>query len=424
MKIKTVLAALLAFSSVAFANQGTQRSLNLALKSTLELKTLMDGDSSIQKTDAAKELAASLHAGQRAYDWINALNKNRAPGQKPLSYSDPSTTTNPTMEKPKIYNLEIAKQLYADTAAAWPAWYRQVIEGNDPFPMTLPVSESDFIALGLKTTIAYDTACRWILMQDYIGYYETQKISDMRGYYFINSMQDRDRKLDTFKQLSPEDQAQIHEWMVGVCINNEGFASYDYDKCDNEVKNQETGNKLRSYFASMSPRSKEIWDGFFKLDDYAVRDDLTWTSQDPNTLHYPFLEPTNTTIKTYLQTNVEDEWRLGSWHLKMDFTTDDSSSKLSRLEYQPNTTAHAESNRIVMDENEPLTEYLSQWTIRHEFGHLLGFKDCYVEYYDAKLKAMVNYPLDPTNLMCSRRGHLQPQHVDVLRATYFGNGAR
>jgi hypothetical protein len=72
-----------------------------------------------------------------------------------------------------------------------------------------------------------------------------------------------------------------------------------------------------------------------------------------------------------------------------------------------------------MDENEPLTEYLAQWTIRHEFGHLLGFKDCYVEYYDTGLKAMVNYPLDPTNLMCSRLGHLQPQHLEVLKAAYF-----
>ena len=390
--------------------------LTLALKSTLEVRAVFEANPAFGKADAALELAPSLHAGQRAYEWINAINKTRT---QPLSYSDPSTTTSPSMENPKIYNLEIAKKLFADVSAARPAWYRLAIEGSGPLPLSLPVSDAEFLALGLKTTLAYDTACRWILMQGYLPYLESQKLTDLRGFYFLNNLKNRDQMLDAFKTLPAAEKAQLHEWVVDVCINNQGFASYDYAKCDSEVQAVEAQNKLKNYYAQMSPRSRELWTSRFELDGTYTRSDINWTTSDPTTLHYPFLQPTNPVTLAYLRDNVEAEWRLGAWKLKLDFTSTDSSQALSRLEYQPNTTPHAELNRIVMDENEPLTEYLAQWTIRHEFGNLLGFKDCYVEYYDTFLRAIVNYPLDPTNLMCSRRGHLQPQHLEVLRAAYY-----
>ena len=72
-----------------------------------------------------------------------------------------------------------------------------------------------------------------------------------------------------------------------------------------------------------------------------------------------------------------------------------------------------------MDANSPLSEYNVQWTIRHEFGHVIGFPDCYHEFYDATESTMISYQIDITNLMCSRRGHLQQAHVDELRRVYY-----
>ena len=72
-----------------------------------------------------------------------------------------------------------------------------------------------------------------------------------------------------------------------------------------------------------------------------------------------------------------------------------------------------------MDANAPLTEYDVKWTIRHEYGHVLGFPDCYLEFWDKELKAIVSYQLDTSDLMCSRRGHLKQRHFDALRDAYF-----
>lgn len=49
-------------------------------------------------------------------------------------------------------------------------------------------------------------------------------------------------------------------------------------------------------------------------------------------------------------------------------------------------------------------DYRSQKLIlKHEFGHVLGFPDCYIEYYDEKEQKLIYYelPEKTTNIMCS-----------------------
>ena len=94
---------------------------------------------------------------------------------------------------------------------------------------------------------------------------------------------------------------------------------------------------------------------------------------------------------------------------------------MAKLEFEPGTTPHVNGagDTITMDANQALNEYDSTWTIRHEFGHVLGFPDCYVEFYDEEAGLMINYQIDTSNLMCSRRGHLQDKHFQQLKKHYF-----
>jgi hypothetical protein len=78
-------------------------------------------------------------------------------------------------------------------------------------------------------------------------------------------------------------------------------------------------------------------------------------------------------------------------------------------------------SEITMDAIRPLNDYSNRWTIRHEYGHTLGFPDCYVEFYDIDREMIVNYQLDLDNLMCSRRGHLQEKQFEELKENYFKN---
>ncbi len=66
-----------------------------------------------------------------------------------------------------------------------------------------------------------------------------------------------------------------------------------------------------------------------------------------------------------------------------------------------------------------MTEYDVQWTIRHEFGHVLGFPDCYIEFYEQASGEIINYQIDTSNLMCSRMGHIQEKHfAELKRSTH------
>jgi hypothetical protein len=61
---------------------------------------------------------------------------------------------------------------------------------------------------------------------------------------------------------------------------------------------------------------------------------------------------------------------------------------------------------------------LSEATVQHEFGHVLGFDDCYQEYWDEKQNAFVFYTLDPHNRMCAAEGETLAGHIKALTHVY------
>ncbi|MCX6124779.1 MAG: hypothetical protein NTV34_08525, partial [Proteobacteria bacterium] len=158
-------------------------------------------------------------------------------------------------------------------------------------------------------------------------------------------------------------------------------------------------------------------DSFFEMDN--PRRDVTWADSE---MSIPFKSPGNLTIQNWLTLNIQDEWKIKGWQLKLAFTDSPAGNpSTTRVEFVAGTTPHVNGiggSVITMDANLPLEEYNSRWTIRHEYGHVLGFPDCYAEFYDEDLGQMISYQLDVSNLMCSRRGHLQYQHYERLKATY------
>ncbi len=133
----------------------------------------------------------------------------------------------------------------------------------------------------------------------------------------------------------------------------------------------------------------------------------------------PFATPSRQDVADWLKSNVEDEMHLNGWQMRVDYRNDNN---LARIQFEAGATPHVNAlggDHIFMDANRNLNDYEVSWTIRHEFAHVLGLPDCYVSFYDVKREVMVNYQIDTTNLMCSRRGHFQPKHYDELKKHYF-----
>lgn len=73
---------------------------------------------------------------------------------------------------------------------------------------------------------------------------------------------------------------------------------------------------------------------------------------------------------------------------------------------------------LMVDNGHLQDDYLSGKIIAHELGHVLGFNDCYVEYYDKTSKEIVYYELDYDNLMCATGGLIPERYVKKVMDGY------
>ena len=77
-------------------------------------------------------------------------------------------------------------------------------------------------------------------------------------------------------------------------------------------------------------------------------------------------------------------------------------------------------NNHIVYLNTTLPTYTMSLVLSHEFGHVLGFPDCYIEFFDIAKKELVYYELDANNMdiMCSLKSEVS------VPADYFSQLAQ
>jgi hypothetical protein len=347
-----------------------------------------------------------LAIGKRNLDWLRFINQGRSDS---ISFSHPSTQAGYPMDKPNQYNEAIALQKYKDLLLQLPPEMKRVLFDGEPFTKDTPVPLDQYILWGHATDRVYQTATRWIMMKQYLWQLESRRANDVRGFYFLSQDPERENKFSQFSKLPNDLQIKIKEWLVQMCLNNGKALS----SCKTEVNSAATSGTLSTLYRNFSAAAEVLWSSFFTIQ--AKYGSVFWS--DPNRTIVPFVTPNSQDKADFISKNIQEEWRLQNWQLEVSF----GKTGIGVI-WQPGIVPHVPGlgvGTIYMDANQPLTEYDGQWTIRHEFGHVLGFPDCYIEFYDRDAGVIINYQIDTTNLMCSRRGHLQPKHLDELKRKYF-----
>lgn len=355
----------------------------------------------------ASSLDAAIKMGERNLDWLKHIN-SKLPADQALSFSSKKTMSGYPIDKPNRYSKKIALDRYNEAITKMPEELYRVLIKGEPFTDTPPVKTKIYLEWGLKLDKVYQTAARWKMMQPYLFHLAQRRQQDIRGFYFLNIEVDLERKLRNFNSQTADEQKRLEQWLVLLCLNTEGVAL----TCQEKLELAKTSRKVWVFYKKYNPRAKKIFDGYFKIT--SKRNDITWND---NVLVYPFRDPKNGPVETYLKVNIEDEWKWNGWQLVLNFTP----NAATHVEFVPGTTPHVNGlagSKITMDANAPLTEWDVQWTIRHEFGHSLGLPDCYIEFYEEEKKEIVNYQIDTSNLMCSRMGKLQQKHYDELKRAY------
>lgn len=369
------------------------------------------------ETEGDDPLKVILEKGKRNLDWIDFINAARANGNK-LELSTPATQRGIPITEPSSSNRNIVMAQWDEVLTALPAQMVSILIDGADFSSTLEISDEDFLLHARLFDRTYQRAARWLLQEPYLAEYAEISGNDVRGYYFLANDPDAEINLQTYRKLPRDLQSKYEAALLGICRN----AEQTLDACKTELNASLTrNNNAVPFFRKYNSTSAELWSSYFDIP--TTRTDVVWNSQNSNELVIPFLNPLRPTILNWLRDNIEDEFKWLDWRLKLDFQ-DTGDENMTHVEFVPGATPHVNriaGSIITMDGNRNIDEYSSRWTIRHEYGHVLGFPDCYLEFYDVVSATMINYQLDITDLMCSRRGAFKENHYDQLKRAYFRN---
>lgn len=389
---------------------------HLDLEMTSQEYRVLVQKAQVLESGAASELTFLLAMGARNLDWLEHINSLREPAQK-LELSTAGTQGGIPIETPSLSSEAIVMQQYSAWLAATDASVSQTLLSSDAtFPDNPSISDADYLTAARQIDKIYQRASRWLLQLPYLDEYATFQKYDVRGYYFLDREVDRDAKLQGWAALADVEKARLKPLLIGQCFN---VVENSLEDCDTEFQEAVTAGTVAAYFTRYAPVAKATWDDFFAIP--VTRPDVTWSVDDASNFQIPFRDPANAAVSDWLKTNIEDEFKWNGWQLHLNFE-DSTDDDMTHVVFEAGTTPHVNElagSIITMDGNRALNEYSSRWTIRHEYGHVLGFPDCYVEFFDVGQQAMLNYQLDIDNLMCSRRGKFQQRHFDELKRVYF-----
>ena len=377
--------------------------LSTQKSSNKNVKTLEDLDPRIEK---------SIKLGERLSKWVNKINAGRT-AETAIRLTSPETRISYPINKPNKYNPTILAAEATALETSMPKAMVDVIWSNSELPAdTNGIDDKTFAAQGRLLDRNYQGAARYKSLSPWIEEYKWAAASDVRGYYYLKTNNIKAEDLTDVASMSPEKLDLVKEALFRTCRNYEGTKE---TQCQKVVDESVTNNGLADLYNFTIDAAKTNWDSFFKITESARRKDVTWLN---DIMTVPFNTPELTKFIPYLQDNIEDEFRFGTWGLKLNWGTFENGP---RLVFKAGEVPHVNGlggNEITMDSNQPIEEYESRWTIRHEFGHVIGFPDCYHEFYDEKLEAFVNYQLDTTDLMCSRAGNMKERMYNELKEAY------
>lgn len=360
-----------------------------------------------------KELENLLSMGKKANQWISTINAQR-PKEAWLDLSSPKNSGGIPFYDPLKNNTSILKKRLEDFLFKTHPLLIEHLLSNEPLPSTPPllVSDEEFLNSLRNLDRIYQATIRWAKAREWLSWYINKSIFDVRAFLHLSEIPNLEIVLKNYPTMPSQEQTQYSKWLIDLCKNGD----FDPQDCRYELAPYLKRNNLFGFYERFKKYGQKMYDLFFTIKK--TRPEIFWDSEK-NVLTSPFQIPLSFEVQNWLKLNVEAEWSKNQKNLILDFKK--SNDDIPSIQFKSGVTANVNGiagNLITMESEYPLSSLDQMWTIRHEYGHVLGFEDCYLEFYDTNEKAMIYYEIDIDNLMCSRNGKIQDIHFKELLKAY------
>lgn len=316
-----------------------------------------------------------------------------------------------TADKPKTYSPKIILSELDYIKKEMPKELLNIYQRKIKFPEGRVFDPKVLEYWGRKINGGSDKARRWQQkMLPNLAAWSKESIKDVRGYMFFKDMNDVQIKLDNFSSQEYSFQEKSKVSLINICMNN----NQNRADCEQEVIDSIHSQKVYPLFANYITKAKEIYDNYFKLrvenpEGHFVDNIFNLTMTRPKDDAFAFL------FKSIIERNWTVEGK-PIRKLALNYTYYPKPDPTS-VEVRTNEISHVENFRkMIIDTT--LDEFTLGKTLTHEFGHVLGFIDCYVEFYDEVKAEAVYYEIDSQNIMCSLNGQVTEQHYEALLKNY------
>lgn len=348
---------------------------------------------------------ATIAAKEKLDELINLFNVFSSKNIRVLAALSQSTT----IDNPLKYSAQMIAQELNNLQATMSPELKKAIFTNGK-PNLSKISEADLKVYGGKIAGLYELAIRYDLLIQRKSAYIEASTRDVRGFHYLYSKGIDEKKLAQFNQFSSTDQEKIKSALVGMCRNSKVKSTV----CAKELKTSIQNNNLVAFYSKYRNNAVLNWNSFFQIPETAVRSDVTIRN---NVLEIPFKMQKNNQMYDFAK-SLESRWKMPGLEVALDFKDE---KNIPNIILKDNSVAHVNKlggNDIIMNTSLDLKGFASQRTLSHEFGHVLGLPDCYIEFYDEAEEAFVNYQLFKDDMMCSANGKLTPRIIAELKKVY------
>lgn len=375
-------------------------------------------------TPYSRNLDEIIRIGARALDWVDLVQRDvPVKDREQIWRRADRVGREATPEKPMYYNEQIIVSAFEKIMQEAPTVVAQVLQSTQPLPAQIPMGMgmSDFMKTMRQVHVLYSRTSRWLVLSEY-RHLLTQGPRDFRGWLMVRAQKDAlFEQVSRWAALNQDVRSRFVSLVAQACpLTRRSSVNNCMNYYGSSIRNPNAGTVLKSWLEEVL-----IVGGRAYTAKFGVQVPHIGVSKHNHGNFKEIVLPTyriEADIFSWIRDRLKEAW---FWKdavgVDMEFNSGNVPGAVTVVWQKgalPNVNTIG-GDIITMDDNIPRWLEVTQIVMRHELGHVLGFPDCYTEFYDTSLNAFTYYVLDADDGMCALSGLMRERHRDALLKGYF-----